>query len=74
MLRITTGKREIYPTESMFNSQRENKAIITVKLRLQGGVRDIERQCAVIKLSNGEEQDRNIIDKETADSNIPIDN
>ena len=39
-MRITMGSRELYPIEENLTNGRENKIILTLKLRICGGVKD----------------------------------
>ena len=40
MMRITLGSRELYPSDRMLSRNGELELVLTMKLRLCGGVRD----------------------------------
>ena len=40
LLRITIGNKELYPVEEMLSKEKEKDILLTLKLRLAGGVNE----------------------------------
>ena len=65
MMRITSGHREIYPTGGKLAIGTEEVIILTIKLRLFGGVRDAQNQNQIMSTRSGRMQEIN--EKEKSD-------
>ena len=58
-MRITKGTREIYPTGGKLANWAEEVIILTIKLRLCGGVRDAQNQDQTMNTRSGKVQEIN---------------